>query len=184
MNLAGLCTYFQVSDWEEAESLLEDELFAIKQHFITKPWINATAKSRLKKATELGAFFTPEEFVYDLPKPVETNEVLIWWTNYQQLLVWGKQQLMQADNPLKLVALLDVLFQAVHERYAQVPVLSYTNSEPVFGSEPDPMLVQKEIIAVHSRGISTFAEIFEQRETISEVLLLVCKRWSLLVNYV
>lgn len=183
MNEVGLCAYYQVSTQEEAESLLEDELFALKQHFIDKPWLTQTAKSRLKKMDELAVYFVKEQSSLQLPVLNPTDNVADWWRNYQHLVLWGKQQIMLQSNPLQLKGLIDDLFRAVRYLFSQVPQLHYTSTEPIFGTDPDPMLVQKEIVALNSRGISTFAQISEQREAISDVMLVVCKRWSLMVNY-
>lgn len=183
MNQVGLCAYYQVVDWEEAEVLFEEDMFAIKQHFIQKPWLNLTAKSRFKKLSELGVFFDKTEQDFRFPQH-DSASVLDWWKQYQQLVLWGKQQIMLQENPNLLHDLLIQLFEEVHDRYVQVPELSFTELEPVFGTDPDPMFVQKEIIALNSRGISTFAEIFEHRAGISDTFLLVCKRWSMLVKYV
>lgn len=184
MNQVGLCAYFKVEDWEEAEELLEAELFAIKQHFISKPWLQLTAKSRLKKLNELSAFFDKKHTVWNAPERVVTSDVLAWWTAYQRLCLWGKQQIMLQEEPGALLALMDELFRGVHQFMEQVPALEYTEEEPVFGTEPDPMFVQREIMDLNSRGIRNFAEIFEQRQYVSSSFLLTCKRWSLLVKYV
>ena len=184
MNRSGLQAYFGVEDPEEAVDLLDEKLFEIKQHFIAKPWLQLTAKSRLKQLKEWIEFFPDRK-----PQPVwnmemENSTVLEWWTAYQRFHNWGKQQVSQADSPGFLHDLIVNLLETEHKFLAQVPNLEYTEQVPVFGTEPDSMQIHREIMQLDSLGICNFTELFEKRQQVSDNLLLACRRWAELINYV
>ena len=61
--------------------------------------------------------------------------------------------------------------------------LNWTDEEPVFGTEPDPMLVQNGLKQAAQNGWLTFTELEKNKSELEKGLLLAIKRLSLLPKY-
>lgn len=179
--------YFKTDSEEEALDKLEQTLFEIKQHFISKPWLALTAKARirtLKELSELEGADTGATVFLPGVSEVTTENMLEWWTAYQHFHNRVKQLLMQTNTAGELLKLVDYLFRGEKHFVTQVPGWEWGTEEPVFGTEPDPMMIQKALVALDSKGIRTFAELFDTRPECPNELLLAVKRWSGLIKYV
>lgn len=187
MDKGALISYFSVDSEEEATDKLEQTLFEIKQHFISRPWLALTAKTRIRTLKELAELEqAPENVTVSLPNitRVETENVLEWWSAYQYFHNQVKHVLMRADKAGELWMIVEYLFREEKHFIMQVPDWEWSEEAPVYGVEPDPMMIQKALVALDSKGIRTFAKLFDTRLECPKELLLAVKRWSGLIKYV
>jgi hypothetical protein len=89
----------------------------------------------------------------------------------------------QTQTPRALALVLEEGLKMESAFTAQFEALNWTEEEPVFGVEPDPMLVQNGLKQAFKNGWKTFSDLEKNKSELEKDLLLAIKRLSLLPKY-
>ena len=179
----------RIEDLDEVTDALELEIFEIRKSILAKPLLRLTLKSKLarldllaKIAAHQGLFPCPEviEFSYDLK---QTDEVLLLWESYMKAKSQWKIVFTQTQTPAALAVVLEAGLKMDRVFSEQFLPLDWTDDEPVFGVEPDPMLVQNGLKQAAQKGWLTFEDLEKNKSELERGLLLALKRLSLLPKY-
>jgi len=179
----------RIEDLEEAADALELEIFEIRKSILAKPLLRLTLKSKLarldllaKIAADQELFQTQEviEFSYDLK---QTDEVLPLVESYMKAKSQWKMLFTQTQTPAALAVVLEAGLKMELAFSEQFLPLDWTDEEPVFGVEPDPMLVQNGLKQAAQKGWFTFADLEKNKSELEKDFLLALKRLSLLPKY-
>lgn len=179
----------RIENLDEVEDALETELFELRKSILAKPLLRLTLKSKLVRlnllaeiAAEQELFSGPQavRFTYDAPK---TESVLVLWESYMRARSQWKMVFTQTQSPIDLTAVLEEGLKMELEFTAQFPVLDWTEEAPVFGVEPDPMLIQNGLKQAAEKGWITFPDLEKNKSELGKDLLLALKRLSLLPKY-
>lgn len=178
-----------IENLDEVEDALESELFEIRKTILAKPLLRLTLKSKLARLNVLAKIAGDQDlfqessvfqFAYDVPK---TDVVLELWGSYMKARSQWKMMFMQTQDPAGLMVVLEEGLKMELEFTQQFPVLDWTEEEPVFGVEPDPMLIQNGLKQAAEKGWSSFADLEKNKRELEKDLLLALKRLSLLPKY-
>lgn len=182
-------TILRIEDLDEVADALEVEIFEIKKSILTKPLLRLTLKSKLarldllaKIAADQELFQNQEviEFSYDLK---HTDEVLLLWESYMKAKSQWKIACTQTQTPAALAIILEEGLKMENAFSEQFLGLDWSDEEPVFGVEPDPMLIQNGLKQAAQKGWLTFADLEKNKSELEKDLLLALKRLSLLSKY-
>ncbi|AEA42283.1 hypothetical protein [Fluviicola taffensis] len=180
----------RVNDLSEVFDALELELFEIKKNILGKPLLRQTLKSKLLRlkilaqiAVDQNLFQNDSKVVFKIDS-IETDEVLKLWESYMHAKNYWKMMLSQMQSPEQIEAALEDGLKIEGYFTNQFPTLNWTDEEPVFGIEPDPMLIQNGLKNALERGWITFADLEKNKGELKKDLLLALKRLSLLPKYV
>lgn len=178
-----------VDDLSEVSDALELELFELKKTILGKPLLRQTLKSkllRLKTLTEIAVdqnlFQNDSTSVFQF-ESIETDEVLKLWEAYMHTKNRWKIVFSQTQSPQHIGAVLEDGLKLDLYFTNQFPTLNWTDEDPVFGIEPDPMLIQNGLKNALERGWITFADLEKNKSELKKDLLLALKRLSLLPKY-
>ena len=208
MTPEQILAVLRVEHLDEVGDALESELFEIRKAILAKPLLRLTLKSKLLRLKILadissgsnspfgepvpigtrregqgGGKFPETEmpsFTYDLPG---TTEVLGLWESYMKARSQWKMMVTQTQTPSGLAVVFEEglkMETAFSERF--IPV-DWTDEEPVFGIEPDPMLIQNGLKKAAEKGWLTFSDLEKNKSELGKDLLLALKRLSLLPKY-
>ncbi|MNV17937.1 hypothetical protein D3C71_1087440 [compost metagenome] len=164
------------------------ELFELKKSILAKPLLKQTLKSkilRLEKLSEAASELNlPIEeqspFQYELRK---TDEVLELWGAYMKAKSNWKRLFSQITTPKSTIALLEQGLEMELAFSEQFSAFDWIEEDPVFGVEPDPMLIQNGLKQASERGFKTFEDLEKNKSELQKELLLAIKRLSLLPKY-
>lgn len=179
----------RIESLDEVEDALESELFEIRKAVLAKPLLRLTLKSKLTRLNALAQIaedqqVLPEQqpipFQYDFQK---TDRVLGLWENYMTAKSRWKMAFTRAHTPRAMAAVLEDGLQMELVFSEQFLNLDWTEEEPVFGAEPDPMLIQNGLKQSAQKGWLTFADLEKNKSELEKDLLLALKRLSLLPKY-
>jgi hypothetical protein len=182
----------EVTDVEnlyEVEEALELEIFELKKSILAKPLLRLTLKSKLVRLNQLDQIvdsrqlFQNEvnpEFNYNL---IESDEVLTLWESYMKAKNHWKMIFTQTQTPLGLSSILEEGLKMEIAFSDQFADLDWIDEEPVFGVEPDPMLIQNGLKEAAQKGWITFRDLEKNKSDLKKDLLLAIKRLSLLPKY-
>ena len=189
MTQEEILAILRIDDLEEAADALELEIFEIRKSILAKPLLRLTLKSKLarlellsKIAADQELFPNPDvvEFSYELK---QTDEVLLLWESYMRAKSQWKMVFTQTQTPAALAIILEEGLKMEHAFSEQFLALDWSDEEPVFGVEPDPMLVQNGLKQAAQKGWLTFADLEKNKSELEKGLLLALKRLSLLPKY-
>jgi hypothetical protein len=189
VNPEEMLAVLRIENLDEVEDALESELFEIRKSVLAKPLLRLTLKSKLARLNVLAKiaenrhlFQEPSAFqlVFDVPKTVAVLEL---WGSYMKAKSQWKMMFMQTQDPVGLMVVLEEGLKMELEFTQQFPVLDWTEEEPVFGVEPDPMLIQNGLKQAAEKGWSSFADLEKNKRELEKDLLLALKRLSLLPKY-
>lgn len=189
MNPEEILAVLRIENLDEVEDALESELFEIRKSILAKPLLRLTLKSRLARLTVLAKiaedrqlFREPQvfRFVYDAPK---TESALSLWESYMRARSQWKMVFTQTQAPIGLTTILEEGLKMELEFASKFPVSDWTEEEPVFGVEPDPMLIQNGLKKAAEKGWITFFDLEKNKSQLEKDLLLALKRLSLLPKY-
>lgn len=189
MNPEEILAVLRIENLDEVEDALETELFEIRKSILAKPLLRLTLKSKLarlnvlaKIAEDRQLFREPPvfQFVYDAPK---TESALSLWESYMRVRSQWKMVFTQTQSPIGLTAFLEEGLKMELEFASKFPVSDWTEEEPVFGTEPDPMLLQNGLKKAAEKGWITFSDLEKNKNGLEKDLLLALKRLSLLPKY-
>ena len=174
---------------DEGEEALETELFEMKKSILAKPLLRLTLKSKLarlalldKIAENRNLFQTSQtiRFTYDLQ---QTNEVLPLWENYMKAKSQWKMVFTRTQNPAELAGILEEGLKMEASFSSRFLAADWIDEDPVFGVEPDPMLIQNGLKQAAQKTWLTFADLEKNKSELEKDLLLALKRLSLLPKY-
>lgn len=189
MNQEELFGILRISDLSEAEDALESEIFEIKKTILAKPLLRLTLKSKLtrlaqlERAAEDQQLFRENEvipFIYDL---TSGDEVLGLWQAYMKAKSQWKMVFTRMQTPKGVAFILEEGLKMEVAFAEQFRDLNWTDEEPVFGTEPDPMLIQNGLKKAAQNGWLTFTELEKNKSELEKDFLLAIKRLSLLPKY-
>lgn len=189
MNPEEILAVLRIENLDEVEDALETELFEIRKSILAKPLLRLTLKSKLarlnvlaKIAEDRQLFREPPvfQFVYNGPN---TESALSLWESYMQARSQWKMVFTQTQSPIALTAVLEEGLKMELEFASKFPVSDWTEEEPVFGTEPDPMLLQNGLKKAAEKGWITFSDLEKNKNGLEKDLLLALKRLSLLPKY-
>lgn len=189
MTLEEILAILRVENPDEVEEALELEIFELKKSILAKPLLRLTLKSKLVRLSQLARvadsrqLFQSEdnpEFNYNL---VESDEVLVLWEAYMKAKSHWKMIFTQNQSPQGLSAILEAGLKMEIAFSTQFESLDWTDEEPVFGVEPDPMLIQNGLKEASRNGWITFRDLEKNKSELKKDLLLAIKRLSLLPKY-
>lgn len=189
MNPEEILTILRIESLDEVEDAIEMELFELKKSILAKPLLRLTLKSKftrldlLAQMAESRQLYKSDEalrFGYDL---VMSDEVLVVWEGYMKARSQWKIAFTRAQTPRALKSILEEGLNVERIFSEQFKALSWTDEEPVFGLEPDPMLIQNGLKQAARKGWLTFADLEKNKNELEKDLLLAIKRLSLLPKY-
>lgn len=189
MNPEEILTILRVESLDEVAEVLELELFEIKKNILAKPLLRLTLKSKLQRLDLLGKIAEEQHlfrdlsdvrFTYDL---VESDEVMVLWESYMKAKSQWKIAFTQTQTPVGLTAILEEGLKMEIAFSEQFKAADWIDEEPVFGVEPDPMLIQNGLKQAVQKGWLTFAGLEKNKNQLEKDLLLALKRLSLLPKY-
>lgn len=189
MSPEEILAVLRIESSNEIEDALESELFEIRKTILAKPLLRLTLKSKLarldvlaKIAEEQQLFNGPEAFSFTYGNQ-KTETVLALWESYMRARSQWKMLFTQTQSPVGLAAVLEEGLNMELAFTEQFPVLDWTEEEPVFGTEPDPMLIQNGLKRAAEKGWITFPDLEKNKSELEKDLLLALKRLSLLPKY-
>ncbi len=189
MNPEEILAVLGIENLDEVSDALESELFEIRKSILAKPLLRLTLKSKLarlnvlaKIAEDRQLFREPQvlQFIYDSPK---TGSALTLWESYMSARSQWKMMFTQTQSPNGLTAVLEEGLKMELEFAVQFPVMNWIEEEPVFGTEPDPMLIQNGLKKAAEKGWASFKDLEKNKSELEKDLLLALKRLSLLPKY-
>lgn len=178
---------------EEGEDLLdalELAVFEVKNHFLSKPLLYATASSRLKKINHLmdvehflntSSINPISEFKFQSIQP--SDSIQNFWGAYMQSKQQWKTRLAQTNSIHAISELIQKGLAMELYFTSIVPQLDWNDEMPVFGQEPDAMEIQKALSIAAQNNWLSFEEIYENKNKLPASLLIALKRLSLLPKY-
>ncbi|MDH4472701.1 MAG: hypothetical protein QE487_08820 [Fluviicola sp.] len=181
--------YLSIDSVDDAEEAYENQLFELKQHFLTKPILWKTAEGKMKRLAQLqAAYQTLGGTSPSLPISVESvtfsNDFQESFSMYHLRRNQLKQINASAENA---VAVSDCVKQLLELERSFVQLFEglddWTESAVVLGAEPDVMLMQQQLKEQFALGRNTLPLLYSSKNNLPNELLLALKRLSLLKNY-
>lgn len=189
MDQKELLEILRISELSEVADALETELFEVKKAILAKPLLRLTLKSKLTRLAQLERVAEDQQlfreneaipFTYQL---IQSDEVLVLWEAYMKAKSHWKMVFTRTQTPKGIGFVLEEGLKMEAAFAEQFRDLNWIDEEPVFGTEPDPMLVQNGLKQAAQNGWLTFAELEKNKSELEKGLLLAIKRLSLLPKY-
>ncbi len=188
MKLSDALIALKITDASELQDAFENAVFTIKKELISKPLLKQTAAPRMKKLKELAEIESCVEFsesknVDFQPILKAESNVMNLWIAYQADKNLWKQKISECNSVSNLIEIINNgLLMELHYS-SQFPAFDWTDEKPVFGSEPDVMMVQKQLIKAADASLLTFELLYKCKNHLNSKLLLALKRLSLLPKF-
>jgi hypothetical protein len=183
-------TYLSIDSVDDAEEVYENQLFELKQHFLTKPVLWKTAEGKLKRLAQLQAAYEALGGKPQAALPVSV-EVITFPVDFQESFAayhLRRNQLKQinaaAVNAVAVSACVRELLE-LERSFVQLfeGLDDWTATAVVIGTEPDVMLMQQQLKEQFALGRNTLQLLYSAKNNLPNELLLALKRLSLLKNY-
>lgn len=166
----------------------EDELFQIKQHFLTKPWLRPTAKSRLASLEKWAQMFNEKSSNFQLDARFSGN-LKTDWEQLTQFRSVCKLGIANAENAAQLQQVVHCALD-IEEHYAKLFSGLFSDVESVkAGSPSDEMALNRAVERLFALNYVNVNELVG-KETVLEMqfqddlqALNELKRLSLLYTY-
>ncbi len=179
--------YFKTSDQSEIEEIYEQEIFELKQFFLSRAPIAKLFKGRIAKLNKLQAAF--EEINsnqiksdFEISFPENSIYLLDSYTNYQA--VKNKIRLLISNelNGVNLIPLVQKLIDLEKDHAKQWSILddSELDETVVVSKEPNPIDILNAINEYQLKGNKTLEELKRNENNPPIVLIQEMKRLSLL----
>lgn len=182
----NLAQVYGVENDEEAFDLMESELFEIKQFFLTKPLLWLTATAKLKRLKEISACLENDNSTGVFFSAPEKHQVapLAWWKAYSLFKTSLKNRIAQVHSPFALIQLIETGLRIEVQYLELVPMLNVIEAQPVYGKEPDPMILQHGFSLIAQLQLVSWEAIIKNKDKFTFDFLVALKRLSLLRQYV
>lgn len=181
--------YLSIDSVDDTEEAYENQLFELKQHFLTKPVLWKTAEGKLKRLAQLQA--AHEALGGTSPSLPISAESVTFSNDFQEsfsMYHLRRNQLKQinasAVNAVAVSACVQELLE-LERSFVQLfeGLDDWTASSVVIGTEPDVMLMQQQLKEQFALGRNTLQLLYSAKNNLPNELLLALKRLSLLKNY-
>ena len=179
--------YFKTSDIEEIEELYEQEIFELKQFFLSRAPIAKLFKSRLNKLKKLQEAFEcidssqiKQDFEFYFP---EMNDNLLdSYKAFQETKNKIRLQISNELNGSNIIQLVEILINSEkHNAEHWLCLEVFDEDESVIVSkEPNPIDIQNGIHEYQQTGGKTFEQLKRNENNPPNVLVQEMKRLSLL----
>lgn len=190
MTLAEAKIILGIDSQEDAFDAFEEQLFALKQFFVTKPILQTTFRAKLKKLIQLqdalAVFeidFKQSAKVIEL-NPINAIEFSSVFKEVQLLKNNLKLAINRSNNPFEIKEYVERLLELATNYYRCWKInVTFDTSAVILSKEPDPMELLAAIQAANSAGINTFEELAEnlnQQNAAISVLQLEAARCSMI----
>lgn len=188
MSPEEICSILRIEDLSEVADALEMEVFELKKSILAKPLLRQTLRSKILRLQKLSEIVTELELQAEEQTPfkydqVKTDEVLDLWSAYMKAKSNWKRLFSQSTAPESVIALLEQGLEMELFFSEQFRAFDWIEEDPVFGVEPDPMLIQNGLKQASERGFHTFEDLQKNKGELQKELLLAIKRLSLLPKY-
>jgi hypothetical protein len=185
---AEIQQFFGLESLDDAFDAMEAELFEIKQFFLTKPLLWKTAQPKLKRLAQFQQFETAQSTasINVVPNTFLTNEILTptdWWKMYSQFKLNWKTNVTQAFSAGALISCINEGIAQEEQLLLQIADFNELDGQPVFGKEPDPMVLQHGFSVIAQHSIQNWQEIIKNKDKFTFDFLVALKRLSLLRQY-
>lgn len=185
---AEIQQFFGLESLDDALDAMEAELFEIKQFFLTKPLLWKTAQPKLKRLAQFQQFETAQSTssIDVVPNAFTTNEMLSptdWWKMYSQFKLNWKTNVAQAFSAGDLITCINEGIAHEEQLLLQVADVIELDGQPVFGKEPDPMVLQHGFSLIEQLQLLNWQEIIKNKDKFTFDFLVALKRLSLLRQY-
>jgi hypothetical protein len=188
MTVAEALQFLEVDHIDDASEALEEKLFVLKKEILQKPLLKPLLRARIEQLNVLAKLekevlgVAPDSSVFwhDL---VLGEDVVENWKRYNQSMYRWRVAFMGADS-VKLTCELIPIGQEIECRFAaSVPKLQFSDEEPVFGRDPDPMVLEKGFRKMEQEQIKSFQEVKKQENLFDKAFLVSLDRLSMLSKY-
>lgn len=180
----------KIEELDEANDAFELALFEIKNWLKTKPLLQLTAKSKLKRLEELKTiehYFveSKKEVIFEsFPKEkVAQFTITQWWKSVQLFQTNWYKMVFDATSPSELIGLISFYFYQKNIFCEIIQLQEIISDEVVFGVESDWMVLEQGFQKVEKRVLNSFNDIQKNEKHFDQKFLLELKRLSLLPKY-
>jgi hypothetical protein len=190
MTLAEAKIILGIDSQEDAFDAFEEQLFALKQFFVTKPILQTTFRAKLKKLIQLQDALAVFEIDFKQPakvielNPINAIEFSSVFKEVQLLKNNLKLAINRSNNPFEIKEYVERLLELATNYYRCWKInATFDTSAVILSKEPDPMELLAAIQAANSAGINTFEELAEnlnQQNAAISVLQLEAARCSMI----
>jgi hypothetical protein len=190
MTLAEAKIILGIDSQEDAFDAFEEQLFALKQFFVTKPILQTTFRAKLKKLIQLQDALAVFEIDFKQPakvielNPINAIEFSSVFKEVQLLKNNLKLAINRSNNPFEIKEYVERLLELATNYYRCWKInATFDTSAVILSKEPDPMELLAAIHAANSAGINTFEELAEnlnQQNAAISVLQLEAARCSMI----
>lgn len=181
--------YLSIDSVDEAEEAYENQLFELKQHFLTRPVLWKTAEGKLKRLAQLQVAYealggTATTSTISLDSFAFTTDFQESFSVYHSRRNQLKQLNAAAVDAVAVSACVQELLE-LERSFVQLfeGLDEWTDSAVVIGAEPDVMLMQQQLKEQFALGRNTLQLLYASKNNLPNELLLALKRLSLLKNY-
>ena len=190
MTLAEAKIILGIDSQEDAFDAFEEQLFALKQFFVTKPILQTTFRAKLKKLKQLQNALAVFEIDFKQPakvielNPINAIEFSSVFKEVQLLKNNLKLAINRSNNPFEIKEYVERLLELATNYYRCWKInATFDTSAVILSKEPDPMELLAAIQAANSAGINSFEELAEnlnQQNAAISVLQLEAARCSMI----
>ena len=180
----------KIEELDEANDAFELALFEIKNWLKTKPLLQLTVKSKLKRLEELKTiehYFveSKKEVIFEsFPKEkVVQFTITQWWKSVQLFQTNWYKMVFDATSPSELIGLISFYFYQKNIFCEIIQLQEIISDEVVFGVESDWMVLEQGFQKVEKRVLNSFNDIQKNEKHFDQKFLLELKRLSLLPKY-
>ncbi len=190
MTLAEAKIILGIDSQEDAFDAFEEQLFALKQFFVTKPILQTTFRAKLKKLKQLQNALAVFEIEFKQPSKVielDLINVIEFSSVFKEVQLLKnnlKLAINRSNNPFEIKEYVERLLELAKNYYRCWKInATFDTSAVILSKEPDPMELLAAIQAANSAGINTFEELVEnlnQQNAAISVLQLEAARCSMI----
>lgn len=188
MIVAEALEFLGVDHIDDASEAFEEKLFVLKKEILQKPLLTSLLRSRLEKLhvmaqLEIEVLEVKAEKVSFSNDLVLTENIIENWKRYAQSIYRWRQAFMVADSARSVVELISI-GQDIDRRFAEsVPQLNFSDEEPVYGKEPDPMVLENGFRKMEQEQMNNFQEVKNNEKLFDKAFLVSLDRLSQLSKY-
>lgn len=177
--------FLGIASHDEAEDAFEEQLFELKQYFLTKPMVSKLFKTQLTKIDrlfEVARALKIEQSVnkdhLDFDQVPFEGRILEDYLLFEKNRAVFKQKILNYFDPLQIRNIVEGILNVQRNYLSLWPDIE--EDEVLIGKEPDPMELLAAIRSLNERGVFQFSELNQFKSEIPVTFLNEWKRLSLL----
>ena len=188
MTVDEALQFLEVDHIDDALEAIEEKLFVLKKEILQKPLLTPLLRSRLEKLKvmaqlEIEVLEVKADKVSFSNDLVLTEDVIENWKRYTHCIYRWRQAFMAADSARSVVELIP-MGQDIDRKFAEsVPQLNFSDEEPVYGKDPDPMVLENGFRKMEQEQMKTFQEVKNNEKLFDKAFLVSLDRLSQLSKY-